>query len=168
MPRIPKPPAVLRALARAALPQIYDLFRLQGGNRIQVFNQIRGWFNLSTQAQARDLFNFAVDIGSSLEGLNRETALGSITIADVPINPTVIDPTGLGRRFRYEITAEVNGTFINVGFDEDQLLSQADLELQAYSEVIAQAPGSPKISRFFLSVPEDDIEFRIARLERRY
>lgn len=168
MALIPKPQSVLRALARAALPQIYDMFRLASGNRVVTFNQIRSWFNLSSQAQARDLFNLAVEFGSSLEGLNRDTALGTITVADVPINPDVIDPSGLRRRFRYEVTAEVNGRFINIGLDEDELLSQQDLELQAYSEVIAQAPGSPKIARFFLTVPEDDIQFRIARLERRF
>ncbi len=168
MARIPPPATALRALARAALPQIYGLFIEGETNRIVTFNLLRSFYHLPSQAAARDLFNFATEYSGELSGIDREIRLGTITPGDVPLGENLPDPAAIARRYRYQLAVQAGDQWYTIPINSNSLLSIEQLTADATSSLLNWIAIYPKLAEFFNTNTADDINISIAGLFKRY
>jgi len=158
----------LRHLARGSLSQINDFFVAREGNKIATFNDLRSFYGLGSQAEARDLFNFATEFAAQLSDIERESRLGTPDRASIPLDTSTPDPTGRNRRYRYQVTVTAGNQHYTLYINGDDLLDIEGVRANALRTLNLWARRYPQIAQFMAENGRDEIEITIVQVTRRY
>lgn len=168
MAKAPRNPADLRALAGRSLDILSDLFIKAGGNTLQTINLIRSFFGLATQREAADLLGFGKDAAQRNRNLNDEIDRGTLTNSTIPLDSSLADPTGQGRRYRYIVGVKIADMWKTINLNSDSILTLEQIRNNALRTLNFWYERYPKLASFLETHGRDEILVVVKGVKRRY
>jgi hypothetical protein len=144
------------------------LFFKSGGSNISLMNRVRAFYHLGSQQEAADLIRFGREYAASLTQLQLDVTFGELKISDVALNLNLADPSGQGRRYRYQVAVEVGLEFKTVWLNTDELLNIDQIRANATSTMNFWGKIYPHIAEFLHGTGQGEVIVHLQSVERRY